>query len=140
VRSFRLIADLTHWSADTGAARWRPGDLDLGAERPPTVPGILVLEALVQCAGLLLQRTDPDPTTFWMLVGVDDADVGVVQWDDEITMDCVIRQRTRRAATVVATAVARDLRVCRSGLLMAYTARSEDAGSHGPGHLDVPRR
>ena len=120
--SFRLIAALTEWTADRGAALWRPADVDLGGERPPRVPGALLLEALVQCAGMVLQQTDPDPTVFWMLAGVDDADVGVVAWHDEVIVDCTIRQRLQRAATVDANAVARDHLVCRAALLMISRA------------------
>ncbi len=120
---FRLVTKLCGCDGERAEARWRPTCGELGAagrhERPPHVPSILVLEALVQCAGLLLQETDGGPDSYWMLSGVDDADLVQIDWDDEVALACTVQRRSSRVATLTAMATAaQGVVVCRAQILM----------------------
>ena len=123
VAPFRFVTELT-WCNDEGAeAQWRPTGAEYGSPagdaRPATIPGTLVLEALGQCAGLCLQQTDDTPgTTYWMLTGVDDADVDHIGWDCELTLTCMVHSRGTRAAVVIVSAATVQGEVCHATILM----------------------
>lgn len=119
---FRFVTELT-WCNDEGAeAQWRPTEAGLGSPdgaRPATIPGTLVLEALGQCAGLCLQTTDSAPgTTYWMLTGIDDADVDHIGWDREVTLTCTVHKRGTRAAVMIVSAATAHGEVCHATILM----------------------
>lgn len=118
----RLVTELTQCDAKRAEARWRPNGGEFGTpagyQRPSQVPGILVLEALAQCAGLLLQQTDVTPDTHWLLSGVDDADVNRIGWGDEVALACTLQRRSSRAAKLTATAATPQGEVCQAKILM----------------------
>jgi hypothetical protein len=119
---FRLITELTRCDAEGAEARWRPtgGEFGLltGAPRPSQVPATLVLEALAQCAGLFLQRTHASASTYWMLTGVDGADVDHIEWDGEVTLACSVHKRSTRAAVLTVSAATEQGEVCHATILM----------------------
>ncbi len=119
---FHFIRELV-WCNDEGAeAVWRPTGDELGplvgADRPPSIPGTLLLEALAQCAGLCLQRTHGTPGSHWMLTGVDDADVDHIGWGIRITLTCMVYKRSTRAAVLIVSAATGQGEVCHATILM----------------------
>ncbi len=118
---FRLVAELTRCGAEGAEARWRPTGGELGTvprPRPQHVPSSLVLEALVECAGLLLQHIDGTPSMYWLLSGVDAADFAPTAWDHEIGLTCALLRRSSRAATLTVEATHDGHAVCHAQILM----------------------
>ncbi len=125
---FRFIRELV-WASDAGAAAlWQPVGTELGAAapgaRPATVPGTLLLEAMVQCAGLCLARTTPRAEALWVLTGLDDADLGRIGWDIDVRLECTVRTRSDRAAVLDATGAIGDREVCRTTVRMQRVSPS----------------
>lgn len=121
--SYLFVNDLTWCDEDEAQAVWQPIGAELGPadghNRPRHVPGTLVLEALAQCAGLFLRRTDEPPeTSHWMLTGVDNADVDVVSWDFPLTLTCTIQKRGASAAVLNVNAASHLGEVCHATILM----------------------
>ena len=119
---FRFVTHLTRCDAEGAEAQWRPTGREFGPptgdDRPAQVPGTLVIEALAQCAGLFLQGTHASSGTYWMLTGVDDADVDRIGWDSAVTLACTVRRRTTRAAVLTASAATDRGEVCHATILM----------------------
>jgi hypothetical protein len=119
---FRLVTELTGYDADGAEAVWYPSGREFGVlggvRRPSEVPGTLVLEAMTQCAGLFLQRTHDSPGTYWMLTGVDDADMDRIGWDAPVTLDCTVHKRSTRAAVLIVSAATDQGEVSHATILM----------------------
>jgi 3-hydroxymyristoyl/3-hydroxydecanoyl-(acyl carrier protein) dehydratase len=120
--SYRLVTELTGFDDDGAEASWCPAGGELGpaplAQRPSTVPGTLVLEAMAQCAGVFLQRTDTTPGSHWMLTGIDNVDVDTIAWGAKLTLGCELRKRAARAAVLTVSATAFDGEVCHATIMM----------------------
>ncbi len=65
--------------------------------RPGTVPPFLVLEAMAQAAGLLMNASHGER---WLLAGIVRADVGTPVWDVPTTLRCRAGRRRGRFARV----------------------------------------
>ena len=118
---YRLVTALA-WCDDARAtASWRPDGGELGvageAGRPPLVPGVLVLEALAQCAGLLLGRAGAAGGA-WLLSGVEGARFGALGWGEDVELECAVARRSGRAATIDATATGAAGGACGARILM----------------------
>lgn len=122
VGRFRFVTELIGHDEDSAEAAWCPSGNELGAlggaPRPSEVPSTLVLEAMTQCAGLFLQRTHDSPGTYWVLSGVDDADVDRVDWDVEVTLECTVHKRSTRAAVLIVSAATDQGEVSHATILM----------------------
>jgi 3-hydroxymyristoyl/3-hydroxydecanoyl-(acyl carrier protein) dehydratase len=77
-----------------------------------------VLEALVECAGLLLQKVDRTPETYWLLSGVDAADFAPTAWDHEVGLACAVLRRSSRAATLTVEATHDGRVICHAQILL----------------------
>jgi len=118
---YRLVTDLARCDGISAKAVWRPGGGELGAaregDRPDLAPGALVLEALAQCAGLMLGRDEADGAV-WMLSGVDGARFGPVRWGEDVALGCVLVRRSGPAAVVDVGATVAAGPACEARLLM----------------------
>jgi hypothetical protein len=118
---YRLVTHLSRCDVTSAGAVWRPHGGELGPageeERPDEVPGALVLEALAQCAGLMLGRDEADGAV-WMLSGVDGARFGPVRWGEDVALGCVLVRRSGPAAVVDAGATVAAGPACEARLLM----------------------
>ena len=123
---FRLVTELTGCDADGAEAVWYPTGSEFGVlgevPRPSEVPCTLVFEAMTQCAGLFLQRTHDSPGTYWMLTGVDNADVDRIGWDVPVTLDCTVHKRSTRAAVLIVSAATDQGEVGHATILMHRVA------------------
>ncbi len=123
---FRMVTKLSGYDADGAGAVWYPNGGELGPlgeiGRPSEVPSTLVLEAMTQCAGLFLQRTHDAPGTYWVLTGVDNADVDRIGWDIEVTLDCTVHKRSTRAAVLLVSAAIDEGEVGHATILMHRVA------------------
>jgi 3-hydroxymyristoyl/3-hydroxydecanoyl-(acyl carrier protein) dehydratase len=122
---YRLVTHLSRCDGLRAEASWRPHGGELGAaqqrDRPAEVPGALVLEALTQCAGLMLCRDEPDGA-MWMLSGVDGARFGPVPWGEDVGLGCVLVRRSGPAAVVDARATVAAGPACEARLLLVRRA------------------
>ncbi len=85
--------------------------------RAPDVAGFLVMEAMAQCAGLLLNASSGGR---WLLVAVGHADIPRFSWDVSVTLTATVGVRRGRFADVsVAAAADGGGPVAHLGLRMA---------------------
>lgn len=119
---FRFVAGLTRWDGRRGGASWTPGGGELGPSDPTLlpsqVPGVLLLEALVQCAGLALERLGGSGTGVWVVGRIADAVVAELRWGEEVALECTVRRRSERAAEVAASATVGEVPAGRADILL----------------------
>ena len=123
--AYRLVDALDWRSGDRGGASWRAWGAEIGGRRvgggrPETVPPVLIVEALAQCAGLLLH--DDARAGVWLLAGIDEARFAPLGWGVSVTVECAVTGRTGAVATVDGSAVAGGVTVCDARLLLVWTA------------------
>jgi biotin transport system permease protein len=113
---YRLIGRIERTAPGTASARWLPSGQEMGpaATAAGDVPPHLVLEAMVQTAGMLLaaeRSPDPPDRSRWLLAGLDDVTVGPARQDRPVDIVCTATHDPGRAGRVVAAAVqdGRDL-------------------------------
>lgn len=95
---YRMVHAISS-TADGGIATWIPKGDEMGeaGRRPGTVPRFLVLEAMAQSAGLLLNARHGER---WLLAGIDHADVAEPAWNVPTTVRCSGGERRGRFARV----------------------------------------
>jgi len=115
---YRLLAHLDDHGAGWGTARWTPagGELGPASHRPDRVPPSLVVEAMAQCAGMVLGREEGDR---WLLAGVDACDVEPADWDVAVEVRAEVLRRSGTACRVRVTARSGDRGIGGATVLMA---------------------
>lgn len=115
---YRLVTRPVRNGPDRAEATWTPTGGELGpvADRPPRVPGCLFVEAMAQCAGMLLGDELGDR---WMLAGVDACRVDPSHWGQAVDVSVRIERGSGAAARVRASASAQGREVACATLLMA---------------------
>lgn len=126
---FRLVERVEAREGPVATARWRPRGDELGPATPPTtVPSVLILEALVQCAALLLRGESQTPDE-WMLAGADAVEFSSsVDWGQEVTLCCRLERRRAMSATVLGVASAGSSTPCSARLLLTRRVSAARAG------------
>lgn len=116
---YRMVPSVRLTEDGTGVARWTPAGDEMGATgwRAPRVAGFLVMEAMAQCAGLLLNASSGGR---WLLAAVGHADIPPFRWDVPVTLTATAGVRRGRFADVsVAAAADGGGPVAHVGLRMA---------------------
>ncbi len=121
---YRMVGTITPMRGG-GEAVWTPSGEEMGdaAVRPAAVPPFLVLEAMAQTAGLVLNAAHGER---WLLAGIDGADVGTPSWDSPTTLRCTEGERRGRFAHVRVEADHGTGGTSTAGLLMAVLDRRSD--------------
>jgi hypothetical protein len=116
--AFRLIDEITRVDDDAASAVWTPTGRELGGDGGHVVPA-LVLEAMAQCAGMLLHETLGGR---WLLAGIDDAEVAPITAGEPIVVSAVLTDRPGRHARLCARAQ-RDGRMAGAARLLMTPLR-----------------